>query len=154
MPSYTVKAVKQIANGGEAGKEWTRQKVRLIGPESEMTDATLFCNRFTPVPKEGDTLDGTIEPAKQEGWLPELKLPRKGGGGFQGGGPRPEDPKRMASIAMQHSQDTAWRIVQFALENNLLQPEPGKQPMQWLCETVAYRAEQVYQQVKEAQDRG
>jgi len=148
MPTYTVKAVEQSGQGGEGDRAWTRQKLTLQNEAGATKDVSLFCNRFTPVPKVGDTLTGDIKPNERNPeWLPELHLPRKGGGG---GGPRPEDPKRMASIAMQHSQDTALRMVTWALENGLLKP-PENERYEWFLQFVLTHADGLYSQVKKAQ---
>lgn len=150
MPVYMVKAVRQTAEGEGKSGPWTRQKVRLQPTDTEnaaFTDATMFCNKFTPVPKEGDTLDGDIEPAEREGWLPNFKPARKGGG--FGGGPRPEDPKRMASIAMQSSQKLAWEVVRFSLEHGLLKFE---NPYDEMLSELKHRSAEIYAQVKGAQD--
>ena len=152
MPAYTVRAVEQSANGGEGDRVWTRQKLLLENQAGQQKEVSLFCNRFTPVPKVGDVLEGDVQPnEKNPAWLPELKLPRKGGGG--GGGPRPEDPKRMASIAMQHSQDTALRMVTWALENGLIKQGPGGEEMNLgaLAEFVRVQASIFYLQVQDAQ---
>jgi hypothetical protein len=153
-----VLAVKQVGESKpDADKPWTRQKVRLedAGSDKGFIDGQLFCNRFTPVPKEGDELDvKQIKQPDNPAWLPEIELNRKGGfggGGFQG--PRPEDPKRMASIAMQHSQEWAWHIVQWAIENAVLKmPEEEKVRFSWLSVQVHEQATRMYRQVKAVQD--
>jgi hypothetical protein len=155
MTMMKVLAVKQVGQSAEGHeKPWTRQKVRLEDPGNDkgFVDGQLFCNKFTPVPKEGDELDvKQIKQPDNPAWLPEIELNRKGGfggGGFQG--PRPEDPKRMASIAMQHSQDTALRMVTWALENGLVKDQTID--FRWFQMAIADNAQLLYAQVKGAQD--
>lgn len=154
-----VLAVKEVASGSSEKGPWTRQKIRLEKPDEPngFVDGQLFCHKFQPVPNVGDELDvREIKQPANPAWLPEIVVQKKGGPGG-GGGPRPEDPKRMASIAMQHSQDAAWRIVETALTLGLLEKTEagrivlrgdGLTDLQALTRTVA---NDVYAQVQEAQ---
>lgn len=120
MTVYTVKAVRELANGTseKTGKAWTRQKVRLVS-NGEITDAQMFCGQFVPVPKEGDNLDGTIEPPTAEGRLPEFKPARRGApGGFRG--PREDDPRTRAEIRRMAAHKQALELVRLGLETSLL----------------------------------
>ena len=142
MPSYTVKAVEQSAQGGEGERVWTRQKLLLENQAGQTKEVSLFCNRFTPVPKVGDVLEGDVQPnEKNPAWLPELKLPRKGGGG---GGGRPEDPKTRASIAMQASQKVAADLCALVYKDGMSQEE--------LIGTHQLFSNAIYAQVKAAQE--
>ena len=116
MPQYKITAVSQAAQGGEGDRKWTRQTLTLQNNAGATKDVSLFCNRFTPVPKVGDTIEGEVKPnEKNPNWLPELHLPKRGGGPQK----RVEDPATRASIAMQASQKVAVDLAKFAFENNL-----------------------------------
>lgn len=144
MASYTIKAVEQSAQGGEGDRAWTRQKLLLENQAGAQKEVSLFCNRFTPVPKVGDVLEGEVTPNERNpNWLPELRLPRKSQGG---GGGRPEDPRTRASIAMQASQKVAVDLARFAFENNLDETQQAR-----LMEIHGRFAEMIFLQVDKAQ---
>jgi hypothetical protein len=157
MTMMKVLAVKQVGESKpDAEKPWTRQKVRLedAGNDKGFIDGQLFCNRFTPVPKEGDELDvKQIKQPDNPAWLPEIELNRKGGGGGGYSGPRVDDPKTRNSIAMQSSAKLAWEMLRFSLENGLLTPPEDVNPRhEWLKQMLEADAMRIYQLVKGMQD--
>ena len=142
MASYTVQSIEQAASGGEGDKAWTRQKLSVLAAgEVTPQTVTLFCNKWQPVPAVGTTIEGEIQPPKQEGWTPELKPPRKGGGGkdFKA------DPAKQAAIAMESAQKSAVEITRLALEH----PEHSSEA---LTKVVRAVAQALYAQITEASE--
>jgi hypothetical protein len=151
--TYKVKAVKQLKDGTGDKGPYTVQKIRLENPQAEngITDVELFVPGTAPIPTEGSQLEGDIGDPFKPGGLPQFKRARKQGGfGGFGGGPRPEDPKKMASIAMQHSQSLAWEIVRFALENNLFKPPEASYDA--VRDEVAATSRWLYRMTKDIQE--
>lgn len=75
----------------------------------------------TPAPTVGQKLDGYLETRTHEGrrYLKFKKAQRGAGGGGRAWKPRPDDSplvfaQRQASIARQHSQDMAIRVLELA----------------------------------------
>lgn len=103
----------------------------------------------TPAPKAGDEIDVMLEdfpPAQVEKFsaLATMKKAVKpkqqfGGGGFGGGAPRQEDPKRNAGIVRQHSQDMAIQVIRLALELSIMEkPEDMKALLTEVRRTADY----------------
>jgi len=120
MPTFTVQTVEQAASGGEGEKAWTRQKLTVLAAGDVTPQVvTLFCNKWQPVPAAGSTIEGDIQPPKQEGWTPELKPPRKGGGGSKD---FRADPVKQAAIAMEVALKEAREIMVFAASHGQYAP--------------------------------
>lgn len=158
MPAYKV---VEITEGGRDKQNdppnWFRHKVLLQNADGMQKTVGYYQPRSKPMFSVGQTIQGEIKDNERNpSWDPELTwldAPASGGRGGGGGysGRRPEDPKRMASIAMQHSQDTALRMVQFALENAMLKPAEGEDLWNFLRTHIATETDRFYFQVKKAQ---
>ena len=91
----------------------------MLSLEGVEEEAAWFTKDTMPLPAPGSTLTGEIEPGP---YGPKFK--KAGGAGGGGGGGRPYKPRpddapevfaaRQASIARQHSQDMALRILELA----------------------------------------
>lgn len=80
-------------------------KLVLKLPDGEMKSAEWFTKATTPVPQAGEKVTGTLEDSQYGLKFRKAKV----NGAF---GPRPEDPKRSASIRRQHSQHMALLYAQ------------------------------------------
>lgn len=80
----------------------------------------------SPAPQPGTTVDLELSPHPRfDDRLKGKKV--QPAGGFGGGGSRPEDPKRAATILRQHSQDMALRYAAIRQTQGQL-PESFKLP--------------------------
>lgn len=150
MPSYTIQSVEQAASGGEGEKTWTRQKLAVLEAGGVTPqNVTLFCNKWQPVPAVGSTIEGDIQPPKQDGWTPELKPPRKSGGG--GGKDFKADPAKQAAIAVESAQKVAIDVLRLAMEQGVWKA-PDDRPVAEMTGVVKTIAQSLYAQITEASE--
>ncbi len=82
-------------------------RIDLDGPDGPVAGVEWARKATSVAPTVGQQLDGTIDTSGSYG--PKFK--QAPAGGFGGGGPRVEDPKRAATILRQHSQDMSLRYA-------------------------------------------
>lgn len=111
-----VEVKKELPAQGDRGAA-TIFKLGLVAPDGSKGWAELF-HRGAGGPTEGSKDTLTLEPPKQEGWLPSAKRPSRGGG-FKGG----RSPADTAAIQRQHSQEMAIRAVSILAQTESLDME-------------------------------
>src|SRR3954454_3172237 len=119
MPTYTVRAARHKKTID--GQHGPLQIIALVIDDGNgPVDAEWATKVETPVPAEGQQLDGTLE-TPQYG-MRFKKTPAGGAGGGWGPGPRPEDPKLARRILRQHSQSTALAALTLVLGHGIIEP--------------------------------
>ena len=107
--TYTVKTAEQVRTKSTDHGEM--QVVKLTLDDGKDTvNAEWFTKITTPLPAPGSQIAGELSDSPYG-----RKFKKAAAGGFGGGGPRPEDPKRAAAIQRMHDQDMALRAVELAL---------------------------------------
>jgi hypothetical protein len=111
MSSYTVLSATQKKTLPTSNGRPARQILNLLlqdGPEQKQ--AEWFTNADTPLPQQGQSLEGELTfNSEHNRW--DFKRPKPAGFGA----PRPEDPVRAARILRQHSQHMALMYVELKL---------------------------------------
>lgn len=127
MATYTITAVSPnvrdwTASQGGAMKEY---RVHLRDGQDKLVQNVEWSRKASsPAPTVGQQIEGELQDKGQYGF--KLKVAPGGRGG--GYGPRPEDPKRAATITRQHSQGMALQY--FALAGKV----PSREQIAELCD--------------------
>jgi hypothetical protein len=140
VPSYTLTSLqKKKEFDGKYGKSIV-YRVGLEGPDGPTT-AEMVLKAATRPPAEGDRLEGTLEETDFG-----LKFKRAQAGGFGGGGPRQEDPKKSAAIGRMHAQG-------MALEYAAIRERQGKLPDEFSLKDLWKIADAFVADAEAARDR-
>jgi hypothetical protein len=111
MPDFTIVAVSDRTRtwGDPPNGPFVSYRVDLKGTDGQtVAGAEWSRKQSSPAPTVGETVSGTLDMEAKFGPKFKQQAAFQGRGG---GGPRPEDPKRAATILRQHSQEMSLRYI-------------------------------------------
>lgn len=117
---FTITAVSDSVRdwSSQAGGPMKAYRVHLKAADGTVHPNVEWSRKAaSPSPTVGQQVEGELEDKGQYGF--KLKVTQRGGGNW---GPRPEDPKRAATILRQHSQEMALRYAAIKQAHGELDP--------------------------------